>query len=439
MDPPPGVPPDNTTPTVYDSKLTEPPQWERSPLYEQRKTTTNQSTFQGDQRKEIWAAIRTLLLDGTLQKSFDKAFDDIAADFTRRLGELRFAENALNEEISTEVYRWALETIGVMVFGGRLGCLDGPAHLPTDENRPREMTSLDDDIPETCSLSKRRIEELTPAERLVRITLEIANGGFLVRSEDTLNKHSETFRRALKTFDDHYSLTEHFLLQAVQSLNTNNLRPEQILVDKLRPLQNRVLPLVADILLAGVDPLAQTALGMFYQLSLNAARQQRAHDEVAWSVASRDAGASCTDMPFISACAREALRMHPVTGGVLRRSTAEMVVGGYEVPAGVDIVLAHGVSSKDEKQWGRAGAYIPERWCGEGWGPLRASRAHPAASMPFGEGCPAAGAVSKMLTSLAVRVLDNYRLEWHGPPPNVATPDVNRLQPPYYFVLQNAA
>ncbi|CAG4940599.1 unnamed protein product [Parnassius apollo] len=424
---------------VYDSNVTESPHWDRSPLYEQRKTAINQSSVQGDQTKEIWCEIRTLLQDGGLLKNFDEAFDNIAADVTRRLGDLRHLENALNEELSTELYRWALEIIGIMVFGIRLGCLDGAVHVPTAENRPREKTPMDDDIPDTCSLSKRCIDGLNPAERLVRCSLEIANSSYLVRSEGTLKTDSNTFNDALKAFDTHYSLTQHFLMQSVQSLNIKNLRPEQVLIDRLRPLKNRVLPLAADVLLAGVDPLAQTALSMLYQLSLHAAQQQRAHDQVAWSVASKDAGADCTELPYINACAKEALRLYPVTGGVVRRSTEDLVVAGYEIPAGVDIVLAHGVTSKEEKQWGRAKSFIPERWCNEGWEPLRASRAHPAASMPFGENCPATGVVAKMLASLATRILDKYRLEWHGPAPNVVTPSVNKLQPPFYFVLQNAS
>ncbi|KPJ16527.1 putative cytochrome P450 49a1 [Papilio machaon] len=188
--------------------------------------------------------------------------------------------------------------------------------------------------------------------------------------------------------------------------------------------------------------LAQTALSMFYQLSLHAAQQQRAHDEVSWSAAARAAGAphhSCTRLPYLRACANEALRLFPVTGGVVRRSTEEMVLAGYEIPAGVDIVLAHGITSKDEKQWGRGKSFIPERWCSEGWEPLRATRAHPTSSKPFGERCPASGVVSNMLAALATRVLDRYRLEWHGPAPTVAIAGVNKLQPPYYFVLQNAS
>ncbi|CAG9102073.1 unnamed protein product [Plutella xylostella] len=104
----------------------------------------------------------------------------------------------------------------------------------------------------------------------------------------------------------------------------------------------------------------------------------------------------------------------------------------------VDIVLAHGVTSKCDKEWGRPKAFIPERWCSD-WQPLSASRAHPLASMPFGESCPAEGVVGKMLASLATRVLDKYRLEWHGPPPNLVTAGVNKIQQPFYFVLKNAA
>lgn len=53
-----------------------------------------------------------------------------------------------------------------------------------------------------------------------------------------------------------YSLTEHFLKLAMQELNSGKLRQEQVLLDKLRPLENRLLPLAADALLAGVDPVS---------------------------------------------------------------------------------------------------------------------------------------------------------------------------------------
>ncbi|XP_049873012.1 probable cytochrome P450 49a1 [Pectinophora gossypiella] len=423
---------------VYESGVTDPPRWNGSPLTQHRKSVPVLCPMHGEESKAIWAAIRALLQDGTLLKYYDDAFDHIATDATRRLGDLRHAENALNEELETEVYRWALETVGMMIFGIRLGCLDGPVHIPTAENRKIEMTSMDDDEPDLCSLSKKSFEELTPAERLIRCTREIADRSYLVRSESTLKTDSQDFNNALKAFDSHFSLTEHFLKQALQQLKSKP-KPEQVLLDKLRPLDRRILPLAADALLAGVDPLAQTAMSMFYHMSLHAAQQQRAHDEVHWAAASIDAGAGCPEMPYIAACAKEAMRLHPATGGVVRRSREDLAIGGFEVPAGVDIVLAHGVTSKLDSQWGRGKAFTPERWSPAGWEPPRASKAHPLASMPFGESCPATGVVGKMLATLATRVLDKYRLEWHGPAPNMTTTTVNRLQPPYYFVLQNAA
>ena len=414
---------------VYESNATEPPKFDRSPLCQHRKNVGSPCPIHNDESRAIWTGIKMLLHEGSLIKNYDSAFDDIAADVTRRLGELRHLGNALNEELETEIYRWAVETIGMTVFGIRLGCLDGTLK-PTikTEKQSEELSSLN-----------KTTENLTPAERLVRCSKDIADGNFLVRNEETLKSNSKTFNSALKTYDRHFSLTEHFLFKALDRLNTGELKPEQILLDKLRPLERRILPLAADMLLAGVEPLTQTALSMFYQLSLHAAQQQRAHDEVIWSVASKDAGAQTPDLSYVKACAREAMRLHPITGGVVRRSKDSLVVAGYEVPAGVDIVLAHCVSSKAEKQWGRANSFVPERWCNEGWQPLRASRAHPAASMPHGENCPATGIASKMLASLTSRVLEKYRLEWHGPLPRMVNVGVNRVQPPYFFVLQNAA
>ncbi|XP_053609772.1 probable cytochrome P450 49a1 isoform X2 [Plodia interpunctella] len=424
---------------VYESQATEPPRWERSPLCEQRKSVPSLCPISGDETNAIWTGLRILFQDGTILKNYEKAFEEIAIDATERLGALRYAGNALNEELETEIYRWALETVGLMMFGLRLGCLDGDVHVPTPDNKTPEKTSMDDHTPDLCSLSKRSLADLTPAERLVRCTREIADGSHLVRSEHTLKTDSQVFAQALKAFDTHISLTDHFLTRALQDLDSGEMRPEQILLYKLRPLDRRILPLSSDILLAGIDPLVQTAISMFYQLSLQAAQQQRAHDEVAWSTASKDAGAGAIEMPYIAACVREAMRLLPATGGVVRRSMEPLAVGGYEVPEGVDLVLAHGVSSRLDTEWRRAKAFIPERWCTEGWEPIRASKAHSFASMPFGETCPATDIVNNMLSQLAMRVLEKYRLEWHGPAPNMATTGVNKLQPPFYFVLQNAA
>lgn len=82
---------------------------------------------------------------------------------------------------------------------------------------------------------------------------------------------------------------------------------------------------------------------MFHKLSIHAARQQRAHDEVVWAQASRAEGLHVQELPYISSCIKEVMRMYPATGGVVRRSVEELCVGGYEVPAGVSRVFTYEV------------------------------------------------------------------------------------------------
>ncbi|GBP55343.1 Probable cytochrome P450 49a1 [Eumeta japonica] len=493
---------------VYDSGATAPPRWENSPLAVHG---SQNPTCQGE-NDGVRSSLRQLLQDPNFVNNYYRAFEEIAADATRRLAEVRHAENALNEEFETEIYRWALEALGVVMLGVRLGCLDGSLNVQNSEKRSQK-TSLDDDAPELCSLSKKSAEECTPAERLVKNILDITRCGMLIRSEETLNTQSNTFNEALAKFDTHLRLVDSFLNDALKEINQDD-RPEASLLRQLRPLGGRLTTFVANFLLAGVDPLAHTAIAMLYHMSLHAASQQRAHDELAWLTLAdstdrdhRSSNADATgpvrvvkhpmDLPYIAACVQEALRLHPATGGVVRRSRVAFTLDGYEIPPGtpaqdnsgslqqssrvagtkqprdrvakplstenlpaaraadrenkvpgrdirqpydaVDIVLAHGVASKSDAEWGRARAFIPDRWCAEGWEPLRASRAHRAACKPFGESCPASIVVPKILGSLAAKILERYRLEWHGAAPNMATDGVNRLQPPYYFVLQDAS
>lgn len=63
---------------------------------------------------------------------------------------------------------------------------------------------MDDHIHDLCSLSKRSLEELNPAEKFVRCALEIANESYLVRSENTLKPETQSFSNALKAFDKHF-------------------------------------------------------------------------------------------------------------------------------------------------------------------------------------------------------------------------------------------
>lgn len=46
------------------------------------------------------------------------------------------------------------------------------------------------------------------------------------------------------------------MVKALNNLNNAELKPEQILFEKLKPLGDRILPLAADIFLAGVDPVS---------------------------------------------------------------------------------------------------------------------------------------------------------------------------------------
>lgn len=403
---------------VYDSGATKAPFWERSPLQKQRLLKNSQCTVSGKSTENIWPSLRAVLQDGSFLSNYDQAFDDIANDVSRRLGNLRSVEKELNENVVLEIYRWAIETLAMCVMGRRIGCLDGDTRTNSKNNK----------IP---------LEDLSAADRLVQVSREITEGEFLVRRENTLKSESETFKKALKTFDTHYCLVEHFLNKSLEDIDSGEDGKEMSLLKNLRPLNTLLLPLAADTLLAGVDLLSQTAISLLYQFSIHPARQQRVADELSWRTAAEDAESSQHELQYVAACVREGVRLHPATGGVVRRTMEDIIVGGYEIPEGVDIVLAHGVSSKTEIQFVRSKTFMPERWHSQGWEPIPASKAHPIATRPFGTTCPASVLVGKILGSLTSKLLENYRLEWHGPRPVLAHSGVNRLKPPYYFVLQN--
>jgi cytochrome P450 len=177
---------------------------------------------------------------------------------------------------------------------------------------------------------------------------------------------------------------------------------------------------VLTMLLAGEDTTANTLAWMVWLLFRNPAALARARDEAREVLG----GASCpsaleqlAQLPWIEACAHEAMRLKPVAPLVIVQACQDTVVGGVQVPRGTLAMCLLREPALDAKHFADPAAFAPERWlAGEQAAPGSAKRV----AMPFGAGprmCPGRYLALTEIKMVAGMLLAGFELE------DVSTPD----------------
>lgn len=78
---------------------------------------------------------------------------------------------------------------------------------------------------------------------------------------------------------------------------------------------------------------------MLYLLAKNPAEQEKLRAEIVGVLPDRNAALGERDLdslPYMRACIKEALRMHPIVPGHLRAAGQNLVLNGYQIPLNVN-------------------------------------------------------------------------------------------------------
>jgi cytochrome P450 len=144
---------------------------------------------------------------------------------------------------------------------------------------------------------------------------------------------------------------------------------------------------VFTMLIAGEDTTANTLAWMTYLLSRTPTAMQRAVSEVDGALGSdgmvrrfEQAGS----LPYLDACASEAMRLKPVAPVIFSQAARDTTVAGIAVPAGAIVCLIMRAGAADARHFPDPQSFDPARWAA-------VDSAAKRVSMPFGAGprlCP---------------------------------------------------
>merc|ERR1712212_1042432 len=126
----------------------------------------------------------------------------------------------------------------------------------------------------------------------------------------------------------------------------------------------------------------------------------------------------------------ESLRISPSGLGYSRMAQKDMVIEGYQVPSGTTIFRLEGVAALDKTAYADPYEFKPERWI----------RGHPERAvidrhtyLPFSHGprsCPGQRFARLEMQMLILRLVQKYKIVYHGEPLDVSYLSVGKLITP---------
>ncbi|XP_043279339.1 cytochrome P450 CYP12A2-like [Venturia canescens] len=348
--------------------------------------------------------------------------DQVSGEFVEKMRKLRDAETLkLPPSFNNEMHKWALESICAIALDHRMGCLSDDLSPDSDP------------------------------QRMINAVHVMFDSFFVLEVKPSLWKYYKTrkLRRLFAALDSITSISVKYVDAAKERFNARNeeekrdrARHKSILENSLNIDEGTGYILALDMLAGGIDTTSNTAGSMLYYIASNPPVQEKLREEVLRALPDKNSPVTYeilkSKIPYLKACVKESLRLSPIAFANLRTMTKDVVIGGYEIPAGINVLAIHGLLSQESAHFPNPEAFLPERWLRDSKGVASAKDTHPFVYMPFGFGartCIGRRFAQLEIETLALKVFRNFKVEWKEPPLKIKTRFINTIDSPLEFTL----
>ncbi|XP_050397894.2 1,25-dihydroxyvitamin D(3) 24-hydroxylase, mitochondrial [Patella vulgata] len=267
--------------------------------------------------------------------------NQVAIEFAERVTKRAFSPEDLNKEF----YKYTTETSCVITYNKKLGFLSDKM----DENKELFLKFND----ELMKIVNESIMGRTPLVRYFKTPsykrYEEAND-FILK---TVNKYTRRLREEIdrKKKDGTFDPDEpNFLHHLITNTNLS-----EVDIDTL--LHNFVV--------AGTDSTAKNLQVFFYNMATNKDKQEKLYKEIQNALGPQNdvTPEALAKMQYLRACVKESFRLHhPTSTGTIRVLPEDIVLGGYRIPKGIEIILSNQRLAKNPDIFDDPESYVPERW-----------------------------------------------------------------------------
>ncbi|XP_077996231.1 cytochrome P450 10-like [Glandiceps talaboti] len=318
----------------------------------------------------------------------------------------------------SEIYKWSLESIFKVVFDERLGCL----YSDIESNyEAKEVFQAAGDFFRT--LNKLLLG--VPFYKLFN-TLEWKK--FL--------HYEEVFYRTSKKYIDLSIARMQELSEKKEIAGEANFLESLLGREDLTYQEMVAVP--GDMMLGAIDTTGNALVFNLYTLATNQDKQAKLYDEIINVIGSEGAITSneLDKMVYLKGCIKETSRVFPVASANSRTTTTDMILSGYQVPAGTT-VRTQSIAGWLPEYVSEPEKFIPERWIRSD---KRREDIHPYVVLPFGFGprmCMGKRLAEQSLQVVITRLVQNFRIEWHYGEMNMVTRLTQAPGRPASFTFMN--
>ncbi|CAH1160273.1 unnamed protein product [Phaedon cochleariae] len=349
---------------------------------------------------EPWRIFRTKVQKPILQlrtvKKYIEPIEAVTEDFIQRMLEMRDSNQEMPHDFDNEIHKWALECIGRVSLDTRLGCLD--ANLPTD-SEPQKIINAAKYALRNIALLELRF----PFWRYFPTTI---------------------WTNYVKNMDYFIEICTKYIDEAMARLKTKEVKDEKdlslverILASEPNPKTATILAL--DLILVGIDTISMAVCSILYQIATRPDQQQKLYEELRRVMPDPREPLDSNkleEMVFLKAFVKEVFRVYSTVIGNGRTLQEDMILLGYKVPKGVQVVFPTVVTGNMAEYVSEADQFYPERWMKGG---DENFKLHPFASLPYGYGarmCLGRRFADLEIQVLLAKLIRTYKLEFNHKP-----------------------
>lgn len=289
-----------------------------------------------------------------------------------------------NENMQDHLFRWAAESMGVILFGIRIG-------TNYKELRKQARAFI-------CS-----VENYFKAETKLFFNIP-------------LHKYFMTpqLKKTFEYFDEMISITTDLAAETRKRINSTT---KNCMVTKLeeddKVNKDYTMFIVNNLFLAAIHTTGSSTLHLLHALSEHPDVQEKAYDEIK-NILGTQYQQPCheqlSQFKYVRAVIKEGFRYNSTPLGNMRVTKSPICIKGYQIAPGTNVVMST-VASKEMQQqkYGDPERFAPERWLRD----TEKADIHPFSSLPFSFGkrsCAGKRVVEMEKTLLLIRLLQKYKI-----------------------------
>jgi cytochrome P450 family 12 len=269
------------------------------------------------------------------------------------------------DNFNNELYKWSLESVGVVTLDKHLGCL------------------------------KRDLDSHSETQQLIQSVLQVFELTYKLDILPSMYKYVSTsnWRKLVKALDFILKTNVKYINQTLDKLQTKEIdindETSSVLQKLLKLDRNVAVGMSIDMMLAGIDTTGRVLAAGLYYLSKNPEKQTQLRNEAVALLQDKDTPITkeiLAKASYLQGVIKEVTRLAPIAVGNLRTTVKNLIFGGYQVPSGTDVFTCNLALCTSDDYFPRAKEFLPERWLASGPKELSHKNTNPFVFLPFGFG-----------------------------------------------------